>query len=98
MENSCRGLHGLFCQRGHNFALRHSLAYPLRVSKKRASIRDVPRGTRHEKKLSGGLDSKILARARQYGSEVSTLNAPRAILSATPTNVKSFLRVWTKLF
>jgi len=40
--------------------------------------------------------SKILARGRQCGSEVSTLNALCAIMSAKAKNVKSFLRVCAK--
>ena len=44
------------------------------------------------------LDNAILARARQCESEVSNLNAPCARVSAKARNVKSFLRVCTKLF
>tara|TARA_Y100000361_G_scaffold104095_1_gene93824 strand:+ start:278 stop:496 length:219 start_codon:yes stop_codon:yes gene_type:complete len=50
-----------------------------------------------EKTHSRALRLKILARGRQWQSEVSTLNAPCAILSASAKKVKSFLRVCSKL-
>ena len=64
----------LFRSNGYpNLGRRDCLAYPRRrVSKKRANFWHVPRGTLLEKNLSKTLDSKISARGRQYGSEVST--------------------------